>query len=330
MRVSAPPHWRFAQRPLALPAEPSLFPTPLFTVAQAVHELVESEKQAKLLKWFAAIVSGLLLLSVAATVGLTFAVVELSKDTQASDGLLLEKSSGGAMVVGSPTIALLYDPADDAAMAELFNATSVADLAPAATRRLLGATDSCVDPQITALAIVDLKYVKKQCGYIRTPSADRTFVLSWALGSRTTGKKNSKVLSTCGDAAGRLTTKKGSSKCTSLSDKVHATEDQCDLILDMELTCADPAAKPWRVAIMWLDSVFAPEKPTSYLLSCEGTCGPDRVVALSKCGVFRAQCPVVTAQQELGQRRLLGAAGGATFNGMPMNCESGQCFVAAH
>ena len=65
-------------------------------------ELVRSEKDRRLLKWVAAIVAGVALLTIAATVGLTFAVVKLSQDVSVSESnAMVAKGSGAALEAGA-------------------------------------------------------------------------------------------------------------------------------------------------------------------------------------------------------------------------------------
>ncbi len=63
---------------------------------------MRSEKDRRLLRWVAAIVFGVALLTIAATVGLTFAVVKLSQDVSVSDSnAIVAKGSGAALEAGA-------------------------------------------------------------------------------------------------------------------------------------------------------------------------------------------------------------------------------------
>ncbi len=89
-------------RPLTRRPAPPLAQLDLNEIADAVGELVRSEKDRRLLRWVAAIVFGVALLTIAATVGLTFAVVKLSEDVSVSDGnAMVAKGSGAALKAGA-------------------------------------------------------------------------------------------------------------------------------------------------------------------------------------------------------------------------------------
>jgi len=63
-------------------------------ICGAIDQMVDQEKQNRLLKKLAMIFGILTLLSIAAIVGLTYAVVALSKDVQDSNNVLVSKDSG--------------------------------------------------------------------------------------------------------------------------------------------------------------------------------------------------------------------------------------------
>ena len=82
---------------------------------------MRSEKDRRLLKWVAAIVGAGALLTSAATVGLTFAVVKLSQDVSVSESnAMVAKGSGAALETGanirSATLAEIMASANPAAM----------------------------------------------------------------------------------------------------------------------------------------------------------------------------------------------------------------------
>jgi len=88
-------------RPLT-PARPAAPQLDLNEIADAVGELVGAEKDRRLLRWVAAIVVGVALLTIAATVGLTFAVVKLSQDVSVSESnAMVAKDSGAALEAGA-------------------------------------------------------------------------------------------------------------------------------------------------------------------------------------------------------------------------------------
>ncbi len=71
-------------------------------LAGAVEQLVRAEKDRRLLKWVAAIVGAVALLTVAASAGLTFAVVALSKDVNVSgDGAMVSAATGAPLQTGA-------------------------------------------------------------------------------------------------------------------------------------------------------------------------------------------------------------------------------------
>jgi len=220
--------------------------------------------------------AGLLLLTVAATAGLTYAVVALTKDIEADDNLMISKANKEPMLVGSPTLAVIYDPADAASLTELFNTTStMEDLFNEASggRRLLAAADYCANPEVEALAMTTAAYVEKKCKYISQPGTDSQFVL----------KVKPSVNGGC-TVAGRRSTK----KCSTYRDLVQITTDQCELFAE-KLTCSTPG-QSYTVGILWADSTVRVNRHVSYLINCLGTCGQNKVVSFSKCGVARSRC----------------------------------------
>jgi hypothetical protein len=247
------------------------------TVAQVIEELVEAEKSRRLLKWFSAVMAGLLLLTVAATVGLTYAVVSITKDIKADNNLMISKSSGEPMLVGSPTLAVIYDPADAASLIELFNTTStMPDLSNGASgrrRRLQAAADYCANPEVQALAMTTAAYVEQKCKYISQPGTDSQFAL----------RVKPSVNGQCTVADRRST-----ATCSTYRDLVQVTSDQCDLFT-RKLTCSTPG-QSYTVGLLWADSIVRTNRHTSYLINCVGTCGQDKVVSFSKCGVARSRC----------------------------------------
>ena len=75
-------------------------------VCEVLDEMATVEKQRRLLKWVAGIMGVFTLLSIAAIVGLTFAVVDLSKDTSLSEGGVLQSRSGDATVATGQVISV--------------------------------------------------------------------------------------------------------------------------------------------------------------------------------------------------------------------------------
>ena len=298
----------------------SLSPYTKNTVAQAIHDLVEAERQKKLLKWFAIITASLLLLTIAATVGLTYAVVVLSKDVNSQSTVFVEKSSGDPMVTGTPAIALVYDPTEASQLAQMFNNTAVTDFNGAGSRRLLGAADNCpILPVVSAVAYADFSYVQNRCAAInkasKRSSANPTFTLKvarkdpsgdcYAVNSRTNG-------------------------CSTFTDTVTVTDDRCYLISSpTPLTCSVDG-QSYSASLVWMDS--ARQSSTSYLLSCIGTCIDGKVQWGNACGLMKSQCP----PGAVGRRRSLlgeGEVSMETYHGLEddfgvkMNCESGRCFA---
>lgn len=70
-------------------------------VCDAIEKIIRKEKTERTLKWLLAALAVFSLLTIAATVGLTYAVVALSKDTKVNGDVLQSKDSGGAMRTGS-------------------------------------------------------------------------------------------------------------------------------------------------------------------------------------------------------------------------------------
>ena len=75
-------------------------------ICEVLDEMATVEKQRRLLKWVAGIMGVFTLLSIAAIVGLTFAVVDLSKDTSLSEGGVLQSRSGDATVATGQVISV--------------------------------------------------------------------------------------------------------------------------------------------------------------------------------------------------------------------------------
>lgn len=69
-------------------------------LCDAIDDMVRSERQNRTLRWFLAGMTLFSLLTIAATVGLTYAVVALSKDTQVSGEALVAKDTGAALRTG--------------------------------------------------------------------------------------------------------------------------------------------------------------------------------------------------------------------------------------
>jgi hypothetical protein len=94
---------------------------------EEVLAVVRSEAAAvserRLLRRLAAVMGTLLLLTVAATCGLTYAVVALSKDTAVAGGALVSKDSGAPLATGQVTtmagLARLWQGATDAELVQL-------------------------------------------------------------------------------------------------------------------------------------------------------------------------------------------------------------------
>ncbi len=245
-----------------------------------------------MLKWFAAVMAGLLLLTVVSTVGLTFAIVYLSKDMKAADNnVVISKSNGDPMIMGSPSIAVVYDPADGSALAELFNTTStMTDLSNGAGRRLQSAADYCVSPEIQALAMTTAAYVEKKCQYISQPGTDSQFTL----------KVQPSINGDCVVADRRST-----GACSTYRDVVTVTSDQCDLFT-RKLSCTTPG-QSYTVGLLWADSILRTERHASYLINCVGTCGDNKEVSFSKCGVARSRCMPGSEAVPTKGRKLQGA-----------------------
>ena len=66
-------------------------------LTQAIDEIVKTEKKNRLLKWLAIALAVFCVLTVAATVGLVVAVVQLSKDTSVSGNVLVSKDTNEAL-----------------------------------------------------------------------------------------------------------------------------------------------------------------------------------------------------------------------------------------
>lgn len=92
-------------------------------VCQAIDDLVEAEKQTKLLKKIAAIMGVLLALSIAAIVGLTFAVVDLTKEVSNSNGVLSD-TSGKALYTGEASLGVSNNPIYDKEMVDWFSGSA--------------------------------------------------------------------------------------------------------------------------------------------------------------------------------------------------------------
>ena len=217
--------------------------------------------------------AGLLLLTVIATVVLTYAVVYLSKDIKADNNLMISKANGEPMLVGSPTLAVLYDPADAGALASLFNSTSALTDLSTGGRRLQAAEDYCTNPEVKALAMTTADYVLKKCAYVAQTGTNSQFTL----------KVQPAVNGECTVAERRST-----ATCSTYRDLVQVTSDECDLFAK-KLACSTPG-QSFTVGLLWADSVLRTERHASYLINCVGTCGTDKVVSFGQCGVARARC----------------------------------------
>lgn len=264
--------------------------SPPLAVAMVVEELVAAENSGRLLKKVAAVMAGLLLLTVVATVGLTYGIVYLTKDMKATDNnIVISKANGEPMMMGSPTLAVLYDPADAASLAELFNTTApMADLINGAGRRLQSAADYCANPETQALAMTTADYVEKKCKYISQEGTDSQFTL----------KVQPAVNGECTIAERRST-----ATCSTFRDIVQVTSDECDLFT-RKLTCSTPG-QSYPVGLLWADSILRTERHASYLINCIGTCGADKVVTFGKCGVARSRCMPGSEPFPASGRRLL-------------------------
>lgn len=260
------------------------------TVAQVIEDLVQAENSRRLLKWFSILMAGLLLLTVVATVGLTYAVVYLSKDIKADNNLLIAKSNGEPMLVGSPTIALLYDPADAASLAEIFNGTAMVSNLSAGGRRLQSAEDYCVNPEVQALAMTTADYVQKKCQYIAQPGTNSQFTL----------KVQPTVNGEC-----TVADRRSSTTCSTYRDLVQVTSDECDLFT-RKLSC-NTVGQSYTVGLLWADSILRTERHASYFINCVGTCGSDKVVSFGKCGVARSRCLPGSEPLPAGTRKLQSA-----------------------
>jgi hypothetical protein len=252
--------------------------------------LVEAENSRRILKWFAAVMAGLLLLTVVATVGLTFAIVYLSKDIKAADNnIMIAKANGEPMLVGAPTFAVVYDPNDAASLAEIFNNTiPLADLSGAG-RRLQSAADYCVNPEVQALAMTTAAYVEKKCNYISEPGTDSQFTL----------KVQPTVNGEC-----TVADRRSSATCSTYRDVVQVTSDECDLFT-RKLSCTTPG-QSYTVGLLWADSILRTERHASYLINCVGTCGDDKIVSFGKCGVARSRCVAGSEAFPASGRKLQG------------------------
>jgi hypothetical protein len=127
-------------RPLTRPSPRHRPQLDLNEIAAAVGELVSVEKDRRLLKW-PAIVACVALLTVAATVGLTFAVVKLSQDVSVSrSNAMVAKGSGAALETGAnirsamlaSAISIMTSPDPAALLAHLTHLTGVHGVASAA------------------------------------------------------------------------------------------------------------------------------------------------------------------------------------------------------
>jgi hypothetical protein len=70
-------------------------------VCDAIDEIIRKEKTERTLKWLLAALALFSLLTIAATVGLTYAVVVMSQDTQVDGSVLQSKDTGEALRTGS-------------------------------------------------------------------------------------------------------------------------------------------------------------------------------------------------------------------------------------
>ena len=242
-----------------------------------------------------------------------YAVVALSKDIKADNGVMIEKVSGDPMLVGSPSIALIYDPNDAAALADVFNNSAVADLVGSG-RRLLAAEDYCANPTVEALALTTIAYVRSKCDYIRKSGTDSKFTL-----------KVQKAPN--GDCL--IVDKRQNYKCGTYQDHVQVTDEECKLVAQ-DLKCST-VGQSYTVGMIWADSLIANGQPTSYFINCRGTCTDKNIVSFGQCGVARSRCPLGTAT---AGRRLLNDEESAeampkfSIFGTAMDCQSGACMAA--
>lgn len=66
-------------------------------ICLAVDEMIQTRKENRLIKWFMGALAVVTLLTIAATVGLTAAVIILSKDTSVSNNTLVVKETGESL-----------------------------------------------------------------------------------------------------------------------------------------------------------------------------------------------------------------------------------------
>ena len=223
---------------------------------------------------------------------------------------MIEKVSGDPMLVGSPTIALIYNPNDAAALAEIFNNTAVADIVGQG-RRLLAAEDYCPNPTIEALAVTSIDYVRTKCAYINKAGTDSKFTLK---------------VQKAGGADCEVVDSRKNYKCGAYQDHVIVTDQECSL-LAQDLKCST-VGQSYTVGMIWADSLIANGQPTSYFINCRGTCTDKNIVSFGQCGVARSRCPARSG----GAGRRLQSADAVMPNfsivGTEMNCQSGACMAA--
>lgn len=290
-------------------------------VCAAVDELVESEKQRRLLKWISIITGAFLLLTIAAIVGLTYAVVVLSKDVNSNEAIFVDKKSGSSMLVGKPVVSVVFDPNDAAALADVLNNSTVSDLTGSG-RRLLDQS-ACPTGSVRGVSVMPLSKVQALCTYLSKPSVDHNIRLNV--------KKNSRDCT--------LVTSGGKTGCAGTSNAdVFVTDDGCD-IFDYDMTCSASGLKT-PVNLIWASDKA--RSNVAYSVTCQTLC--DGVTASwgGSCAVSQLTCPIgvsasdMTNEQPMRRRQLKSTLPSShrevpevMIHDVPMDCDSGRCFAVA-
>ena len=253
-------------------------------------------------------------------------------------GLLIEKSSGKPLTVGSPSVGIYFNDSQMSSLSQLFNNTPLNTLENSFRRKLLampGKASPCKNPAIRALATDTVSSVIEKCEYISKPGTDSKITLRVSRGLD--GKLS--VLE-----IGAIET------CGTFHDQIHVTEDQCGLLLQ-PLSCPLPGVNH-TAAVLWADSLLHQDHIASYSITCKGICTIDNTVQWNLCVVSLQECPTaanstVVSPADMannGGRSLLNngvddatghhqqqqqaimTLGDAIGIGIKMNCDSGSCF----
>ena len=141
----------------------------LAEVCENIDAMVSLEKDRRMLKWVAIVMGVFALLTTAATAGLTYAVVALSKDTTVNSGVLTT-TAGDTLVFGTHSMRMGYDPAAAEMVETAVNGTG---------RRLLAAK-----PRVDALGRcteyagrTELYAVQDLCAKLAPPNNVDTFIM---------------------------------------------------------------------------------------------------------------------------------------------------------